>query len=119
MSRAHQTVRRGLVAPISEILQLEREWRGEITLVVAAGSSTRTETAEPDLEERIEKLLAGGLTARDATEQLSQDLLRGGERFRRKDLYTRVLLAFQKGASGGDSGDEIAEESAEDDDPPK
>lgn len=109
-----------LVAPLAEILQLEREWRGEVTLVVAASSGTRAEPAEADLDERIGELLQSGLSPRDATTQLNADLLRSGDRVRRKDLYARVLLLAREQADDigdfGDGDDDEPDEATEADD---
>lgn len=84
-----------LVGPISQILKEEREWRGEVTLVVAPSSGRSEDETEPDLDERIFQMLDRGSSARDIAQELAAELQRAGTRVRRKDLYTRVLLASQ------------------------
>jgi len=91
-----------LVLPLSELLALERQWRGEITLVVAEADGAPEQPDEVDLDERIRALLDSGVSTRDATAQLSAELARAGQRMPKKDLYARVLLAAEERASRAD-----------------
>ena len=105
-----------LVAPVRELLLLERQWRGEVTLVIAGNSSGRGEPSASDLDQRISELLEAGISPRDATAQLNADLLRAGQRVRKKDLYARVLLASRQRPIEGEGAD--AEGDPESDDGP-
>lgn len=91
-----------LVLPLLELLALERQWRGEITLVVAEADGAPEQPDEVDLDERIRALLDSGVSTRDATAQLSAELARAGQRMPKKDLYARVLLAAEERASRAD-----------------
>jgi 16S rRNA (cytidine1402-2'-O)-methyltransferase len=105
-----------LVAPLAELLQLDRQWRGEVTLVVAANPNARPEPTETDLNQRIAALLRGGASPRDATTQLSGELTASGERVRRKDLYARVLLMSEQRQADGQDADPGDEDEHDDDD---
>jgi 16S rRNA (cytidine1402-2'-O)-methyltransferase len=91
-----------LVLPLSELLALERQWRGEITLVLAEADGAPEQPDEVDLDDRIRALLDSGVSTRDATAQLSAELARAGQRMPKKDLYARVLLAAEERASRAD-----------------
>jgi len=71
----------------------EREWQGEITLVVsAAPEGTYTaNTVEFDFNARAEQLLQDGTSVKDTTALLVKELAGRGEKASRKDVYSRVL----------------------------
>lgn len=108
-----------LVGTLTELGAQEQEWRGEITLVVAAALSRASEDEEPDLDERIAELLASGLSPRDVTAELMSEMERSGRRARKKDVYARVLLALDGGDPSRDEDDEheTQGESEDGDDP--
>jgi len=107
-----------LVAPLGELCELDRDWRGEITLVVEP-TAEHEQALEPDLDQRILQLLATGSSARDVASELSVELGRSGQRVRKKDLYARVLLARAHADAGvvdadGDLNDDADDGDADD-----
>jgi len=91
-----------LVLPLSALLSTDRQWRGEITLVVAEADGPPEQPNEVDLDERIRALLESGISTRDVTAQLSSELSRAGQRIPKKDLYARVLSVAEERATRAD-----------------
>lgn len=85
-----------LVLSLEELSRIEREWRGELTLVVARGPLGASAAGEDDwdVDSRIEELLAAGTSVKETVETVSGELSRRGQKTRKKDIYARVLHAL-------------------------
>ena len=87
LTKLHEEVARGSAR---ELLERFRDGaRGEITLVIEGrgpdAARARADSAQPDLDARIEALLADGMSARDAATRLAQET---GQR--RQEIYARI-----------------------------
>lgn len=86
LTKLHEEV---IHATLAELAALEREWLGEVTLVVGAGSGERTEPAPIDpeeLEREIADRLGNGEHPRDLSSELARRL-----GVPRREAYQRVL----------------------------
>jgi 16S rRNA (cytidine1402-2'-O)-methyltransferase len=83
LTKLHEEVIRGTLA---ELAGIEREWRGEITLVIGAGpGAERSVVDDAALDQKISERLAEGASSK----QISTDLAAWSGRARR-DVYARV-----------------------------
>jgi 16S rRNA (cytidine1402-2'-O)-methyltransferase len=91
LTKIHEEV---MVAPLGELAELEREWLGEVTLVIAASSDpSEPAVAEPaDVDREIAARLAKGESPRDLSSELARRL-----GVPRRSAYERVLLVRGKG----------------------
>lgn len=98
LTKIHEQVIRGTA---TELLRaLEGGVRGEITVVVGAGSTRAAqeeETQPTALEPRIEALLARGISARDAARQIARE-----SGLARRLVYARVQALAARRAAGED-----------------
>lgn len=85
LSKLHEEVVRGAVA---ELAKLDREWLGEVTIVLGPDERAEEEPAidEAQLDARIERELAAGATPRDAADRVAAWSGRP-----RREVYARVL----------------------------
>jgi 16S rRNA (cytidine1402-2'-O)-methyltransferase len=85
LTKLHEELARGTVG---ELASNEREWIGEVTIVLGEGSADTGAPAldEAEIDRRIDEGLAKGRRARDIAEELSLVL-----RVPRKELYSRVV----------------------------
>ncbi|HEX6276681.1 MAG TPA: 16S rRNA (cytidine(1402)-2'-O)-methyltransferase [Polyangiaceae bacterium] len=85
LTKLHEEV---IHASLGELAALEREWLGEITLVVSAGSPrAKPESADPaDVDREIAERLAKGAHPRDLSSELARRL-----GVPRRTAYQRVL----------------------------
>lgn len=70
--------------------QEQREWLGELTLVVAASESKKSDQPPIDIDTRAARLLAEGASVKDAAQKISRELGDRGIKAKRRDLYARV-----------------------------
>lgn len=91
LTKLHEEV---LVSPVGELAALEREWLGEVTLVVEESSrATDAPSDEPaDVDREIAERLAKGESPRDLSIELAHRLA-----VPRRSAYERVLLVRGKG----------------------
>ena len=91
LTKVHEEV---LVAPLGELAALEREWLGEVTLVIEASSSAaEREPDEPvDVDREIATRLAKGESPRDLSIELARRL-----GVPRRSAYERILAVRGKG----------------------
>lgn len=71
---------------LQELAARSEEWRGEITLVVAENATPQEAEPEVDVDERIEALIAQGLSVKDIVALL----MRSQPTLSKRALYTRV-----------------------------
>lgn len=84
LTKLHEEV---LYGSLAELAALEREWLGEVTLVVARGSGPKEESAEPaDVDAEITQRLEKGAHPRDLAIELARRL-----GIPRRAAYQRVL----------------------------
>jgi 16S rRNA (cytidine1402-2'-O)-methyltransferase len=83
-----------LVAPLGELAALEREWLGEVTIVIEASSGAgERESDEPvDVDREIAGRLAKGESPRDLSIELARRL-----GVPRRSAYERILVVRGKG----------------------
>jgi len=90
LTKRHESVLRGQLGELS----LE-ELRGELTIVVEGPSDdARTPAAPEELDAAADRLLASGLSRRDAARRLAAEL-----GLPKRDAYARVLARAKRGAS--------------------
>jgi 16S rRNA (cytidine1402-2'-O)-methyltransferase len=84
LTKIHEEV---IHATLGELAALEREWLGEVTIVVQAGTAARAEADEPvDLDAEIVRRLAEGAHPRDVSLDVARRL-----GVPRRTAYQRVL----------------------------
>ena len=84
LTKLHEEI---LAGTLSELAAVEREWLGEVTLVLAANPRPETPAEEPlDLDAEIERRLAKGAHAKELASELA-----GRLGLPRRTLYSRVL----------------------------
>ncbi len=74
------------VGPLHELAAHSDEWRGEITLVVAQNTSPAEAEPEIDLDERIDALIAQGLSVKDIVGLL----MRSQPTLSKRSMYTQI-----------------------------
>jgi len=91
LTKMHEEIVRG---PLDELGALEREWKGEVALVLGAHDPQAREAAIDDdaIDARIDEELARGLHAKTIAERLAACSGRG-----KRDVYERVI-ARKRGA---------------------
>jgi 16S rRNA (cytidine1402-2'-O)-methyltransferase len=91
LTKVHEEV---LVAPLGELAALEREWLGEVTIVIEASSGAgERESDEPvDVDREIAGRLAKGESPRDLSIELARRL-----GVPRRSAYERILVFRGKG----------------------
>ncbi len=91
LTKMHEEV---TVAPLGELAALERDWLGEVTLVVEACSeaSERASEEPADVDREIAERLAKGESPRDLSIELARRLA-----VPRRNAYERVLAVRGKG----------------------
>lgn len=91
LTKVHEEV---LVAPLGELAALEREWLGEVTIVIEASSGAgERESDEPvDVDREIAGRLAKGESPRDLSIELARRL-----GVPRRSAYERILVVRGKG----------------------
>ncbi|MBK6694383.1 MAG: 16S rRNA (cytidine(1402)-2'-O)-methyltransferase [Myxococcales bacterium] len=91
LTKMHEEFTRGTLA---ELAALEREWLGEVTLVLGAQDRPGASVTDDALDERIDAELAKGGHAKGVAERLAAWSGRA-----RRDVYERVVARKQKGRS--------------------
>lgn len=88
LTKVHEEILRGTAGEILHILQARAAIKGEITLVLsgASGKSEETEDLELSVVEHVQKLVAEGLTKKEAIKRVAQ--LRG---LPRREVYQQVV----------------------------
>jgi 16S rRNA (cytidine1402-2'-O)-methyltransferase len=85
LTKLHEELVRGTLAELAA--QAEREWMGEITLVLGpAAGSAGTAVSDEELDRRIDEGLARGRRAKDLAEELSLETGRP-----RREVYGRIV----------------------------
>jgi len=90
LSKLHEELLRGTAA---ELALAEREWQGEITIVLGPGEAAPgPKLDEGEIDARIDALLAQGLGAKDVARSLATETGRP-----QRELYARVHARKEKG----------------------
>jgi len=95
LTKLHEEVLRGTLASLAASAD-DREWLGEITVVIAGapdGEQTSTEMSQSELDRAIDEALAHGRRVKDIAEGLA---LRTGRP--RRALYEQVLARRNRSA---------------------
>jgi 16S rRNA (cytidine1402-2'-O)-methyltransferase len=91
LTKVHEELVRGMVA---ELAAAEREWLGEITLVLgAAPPAAEARASDEEVDRRIDEGLARGRRAKDLAEELALETGRP-----RREVYARIVA--RRGARG-------------------
>lgn len=85
LTKVHEETLRGT---LRELADTERQWRGEVCIVLGAGDVSVTEEDDADLEQRIAESVARGGSTRDIVAELS-----ASSTLSRRELYQRVERA--------------------------
>jgi 16S rRNA (cytidine1402-2'-O)-methyltransferase len=88
LTKLHEEVVRGT---LSELAGADRDWRGEITLVLGHAPAKAIAVSDADLDARIAERLEAGASAKE----IAAELAAATERPRR-ELYARVLSAKER-----------------------
>jgi 16S rRNA (cytidine1402-2'-O)-methyltransferase len=89
LTKLHEEI---LAGTLSELAGIEREWLGEVTLVLAASPRPDAPAEEPaDLDAEIERRLAKGAHAKELASELA-----GRLGLPRRALYARVLAVRER-----------------------
>ena len=93
MTKVHEELLRGTVAEIAHGVR-DREWLGEVTIVLGAAPTAGTLAAVDDerIDERIREELARGETAKTVSQRVAAWSGRS-----RREIYERVLAAKSRG----------------------
>ncbi len=88
LSKIHEELIRGTLA---ELRRKDRQWRGEITLVLGPGSERKTKYDAAAIDQRIDQFLGDGLRAKDVSKALA---LESG--WSASDIYARISVRKKK-----------------------
>lgn len=88
LTKVHEEVARGTLAQLAA----RDEWRGEVTLVIAAAPATVAAVPEQAVNARIDALLGSGASARDVAGRIAVEYA-----LPRRDAYARVQARTEKG----------------------
>jgi len=86
LSKVHEELLRGTATELAR-REREREWQGELTVVLGSRVSSGTERWDPDkLDANIDELLASGMRAKDVAKALALD-----SGYKSREIYARIV----------------------------
>ncbi len=82
LTKLHEEARRGSLTELAK----QSEWRGEVTIVLGPWTTPEATMAPETLDARIDEVLAGGASARDAARELADET-----GLPKRELYERIV----------------------------
>ncbi|HWP64604.1 MAG TPA: 16S rRNA (cytidine(1402)-2'-O)-methyltransferase, partial [Candidatus Limnocylindria bacterium] len=88
LTKRHEEVLRGSLPELADRIRSREAVRGEVTVLIAArgGDADAADATDGTIEERLRRLLAAGVSVRDASTAVAGETGRG-----RREVYQRAL----------------------------